>query len=486
MRNHHWPDLVFAGDADSATLSRAVSRGTLRRLGTGMYTGRVDDDPAQVARRNWLRIVEHEYPGAVLADRAVRWGGPDPHGVVTVIHPRWRPLELPGLVVKSRRGTADPATDRPFGERLRIRSPARTMLESLGGRNSNRLSQEELEEWIDQILATQGEPAMNRTRDEARELAHDHGRESAFANLDRLIAAALMTGDARDLQSTELTARAAGRPLDTRRLDLFQGLVNHLAELAPDPLPALPADEPRRTLLPFYEAYFSNFIEGTEFTIDEAAAIVFDHAVPAERPADAHDIVGTHHVVADPTLMRRTPTDPDELVEIIRERHAVLLAGRPEMRPGAFKTRANRAGATLFVAPEAVEGTLRAGFEAGASLIDPFARAAFLMFLVAEVHPFADGNGRVARVLMNAELVSAGEVRIIIPTVYRNNYLAALKAATHNAGFAQLVSVLRFAQRYTARIDFSTRALAEGDLERTNAFRDPNEADDYGIRLVMP
>jgi Fic family protein len=43
------------------------------------------------------------------------------------------------------------------------------------------------------------------------------------------------------------------------------------------------------------------------------------------------------------------------------------------------------------------------------------------MFLVAEVHAFSDGNGRLSRAMMNAELVSAGEQRIIVPPVYRAN-----------------------------------------------------------------
>jgi len=88
--------------------------------------------------------------------------------------------------------------------------------------------------------------------------------------------------------------------------------------------------------------------------------------------------------------------------------------------------------------------------------------------------------------IMNAELSRAGEGRIIIPTVYRNNYLAALKAASHNSNFDSLIATLSFAQRYTARIDFSSRASAEAALARTNALRDPNEADAAGIRLLMP
>ena len=46
--------------------------------------------------------------------------------------------------------------------------------------------------------------------------------------------------------------------------------------------------------------------------------------------------------------------------------------------------------------------------------------------------------------------------------------------------------MLRFAQRYTARIDFSTRPVAEDLLTQTHAFRDPRDAEDRGIRLVLP
>ena len=56
-----------------------------------------------------------------------------------------------------------------------------------------------------------------------------------------------------------------------------------------------------------------------------------------------------------------------------------------------------------------------------------------MRLLISEVHPFVDGNGRVARVMMNAELVAAGEERIIITTVLRGNYVAALKAMSLTA-----------------------------------------------------
>ena len=95
-----------------------------------------------------------------------------------------------------------------------------------------------------------------------------------------------------------------------------------------------------------------------------------------------------------------------------------------------------------------------------------------MMFLVSEVHPFADGNGRVARIMMNTELVAAGENRIIVPTVHRNNYL--------------MVRAMDFAQRYTAAVDFSDFERARSILEKTHGFADPNEADAAGIRLLLP
>ena len=64
--------------------------------------------------------------------------------------------------------------------------------------------------------------------------------------------------------------------------------------------------------------------------------------------------------------------------------------------------------------------------------------------------------------------------------------IGALKAASRDDAFEPLVSVLEFAQRYTARIDFTDRTTAERDLARTSALRDPNEAERAGIRLTLP
>jgi fido (protein-threonine AMPylation protein) len=162
------------------------------------------------------------------------------------------------------------------------------------------------------------------------------------------------------------------------------------------------------------------------------------------------------------------------------------MEGRPEMHPGAFKDKPNRAGSTVLVAPDLVAGTLARGFELCRGLSDPFQRAVFMMFLVSEVHPFVDGNGRVARIMMKAELVKAGERRILVPTVFRSNYLSVLEALSQNSRTDTLVRSLDFLQRYSVAIDFSTYEGARRQLEETNALCDPREADAEGIRLKLP
>lgn len=109
-----------------------------------------------------------------------------------------------------------------------------------------------------------------------------------------------------------------------------------------------------------------------------------------------------------------------------------------------------------------------------------------MMFLIAEVHPFSDGNGRCARIIMNAELVANDLARIIIPTIFRDNYLSALKALTHHSRPDALIRTLDFAQKYTSLIDWRDFKIAHNMLITTHAFQDAHMADLEGNRLILP
>jgi fido (protein-threonine AMPylation protein) len=479
---------VFVSDADvTADVSRAVKSGQLRKLGSRLYTRNLTDSPERIVARNLWPLIAKYLPGALIADRTALESRPASDGSVFLISDHKRDIELPGATLRTRKGPPPLESDRPFIGGLRIASPARAFLENMRPSRARTgvartLSAREIEERLDEMLRQSGEAAVQRLRDDARTVANQLGMQQAFHKLDNLIGTLLGTRSVR-LESPVAAARAAGSPYDPHRLDLFQRLFAELAGTAPQTRLARPTDGPA---LPFFEAYFSNFIEGTEFAVDEAEDIVFHGHIPKARPADAHDILGTWKVVSDAQEMSRIPRTFDELTGLLKSRHARIMEGRPDKWPGRFKADPNRAGSTLFVPPDLVEGTLAKGFEIYRALTSPFHRAAFMMFLVSEVHPFADGNGRVARIMMNAELVSAGETRVIVPTVYRNNYLMALKALSQNGITGALIRMMDFAQRYTLAVDFRDLSTARLILDRTHAFADSNEADAAGVRLTLP
>ena len=299
-----------------------------------------------------------------------------------------------------------------------------------------------------------------------------------------LLAAAQGTYQGQQIASKHLSAHVSGSPYDATRSTLFDSISAELSNLAPvvRPVPT----STTQTWLPFFEAYFSNYIEGTRFSVDEAYDIAINNQIPAARPADAHDITATYQIVNDRKLMTQTPRDADEFIDLLQDRHRVLMAGRPGKNPGVFKAAPNYAGMTSFVAPAHVEGTLREGWGRISTIVDPFHRAVMMMFVVSECHPFDDGNGRVARILTNAELFARGQHRIVIPNSYRNNYLAALTAATNNNSVHSLVAVLDFSRQLVSLIDWDDWERCIAQLNESNAFADPGVAELSGQRLRLP
>jgi len=476
--------------ADVAAASRALRRGELRRLARGLYTWNLDEPAAQLLRRRWIDVAALYFPGAVLADRSAVEAHPASDGSVFLDsgpeRARPRPVELPGLTLKPRAGPGPIDGDMRFGP-LHRSGQARTALDNLRPSRARSgvartLGIAELEEWLERIARNRGEDDLLAIRDEARGLASALSAESEQAKLDQLIAALLGSGEAR-LASEPARARSRRRPFDADRVALFEILHASLAELVPAARPEPP--DPGRAFA-FFEAYFSNFIEGTEFEVEEAEEIVFGGVIPEARPEDAHDVLDTFSVVTDPALRTRTPGDADDFAELLRLLNRRILAARPENAPGEWKRRPNRAGGTSFVAPELVPGTLREAWRFYETLPGGLPRGLFAMFAASEVHPFADGNGRVSRLLLNSELSDAGQCRVVIPLCFRDDYLGALRAMSRHGNPEPLLRMAERAQRWASLVEWSTLPAALAQLERTNALLPPDKAEERGLVLRDP
>jgi fido (protein-threonine AMPylation protein) len=138
----------------------------------------------------------------------------------------------------------------------------------------------------------------------------------------------------------------------------------------------------------------------------------------------------------------------------------------------------------VFVAPDLVDGTLRRAYQIVETLPTPTQRGTFTAFVVAEVHPFDDGNGRLARAMMNAQYVAGNEQRAVIPTISRNDYLRASRRLSRQDQPDLFVAYLDRVRRWTTRMDWTSLDGTRRDLERANAFVDANDAEDRGLHLL--
>ncbi len=482
------PEIVFstADSTQSQRISRSVKSGLLRKIAPKLYTSNFTDNDSQIVKRNLYPILGRLFSGALLSHRSALEGRPTDSGDIFLTYSYTKQITLPGIRVHLMKGPGPASTDMPFMNGLFISSRPRAFLENMQiarGRSGpvKNLSKVEIEERLDRICLAQGSSALNTLRDAARELVVPLHMDVPFQKLNAVISAILRTRPANDLSSPAARARSMGLPYDPLRLDLFNSLFAALTQAELPVRKEIRTKEAEIQMLAFFEAYFSNYIEGTEFKISEAYDIIFKNKVPRNRPEDAHDIMGTFRVASGLGRMTSFPETFADFLGLLKSRHHDIMEARPDRIPGSFKEESNRAGETVFVEPELVRGTLSKGFEISSAIMPGLPRAIFIMFLIAEVHPFVDGNGRVARLMMNAELVRMGLSRIIIPTVFRDDYLLALRALSRSCNPSLLIRAMCYVQDFTVRLPMSSYDVAMNALTMSNAFKDPDEA-----RLTLP
>ncbi len=389
-------------------------------------------------------------------------------------------VKLPGITIQFLSGPSPIEGDNKFSGELSASQKARAFLENLQatkklGSESKCLSLPEIEERLEQIIRVNGEVEINKLRDQARGISEQLGMQQEFEKLNRLISALLTTKTSKILSSPLAKARAFGKPYDPSRMELFETLFRELKQIE------FPYREEKNTTptsfrnFAFFESYFSNYIEGTVFEIDEAKQIIQTNKPIPARNDDSHDVLGTYQIVSNKKEMEITPSTPEAFLKIIAFRHSILLSARVDKNPGLFKDKNNFAGSTAFVDYNLVRGTLLQSHDFYSALDHPFAKAAYIMFVMSEVHPFLDGNGRIARVMMNAELVKAGQSKIIIPTVFREDYMGALKKFTKQRKCDTYIKMLQHAQAFSANVYSENMDDMQAYLTSCNAFNEDSD-----------
>jgi len=476
----HLQEIIFTDKALSPQIVKWEKAGLVKKIAPRIYSGKLEDTAEALIRRNLFAILGRQYPNAVISHRSAFELRPTETGDFFLTYSYTKKISLPGVTVHFLEGKGPVEGDRHFMGELYLGQQARTFLENLQisrreGPQSKTLPRKVIEEKLESIIRINGEDAINQLRDQARTIAPELSMEREFERLNRIISALLNTHHSKILVSPAARARALGVPFDAARVQLLEQLFIELQQCTFKSRPDRNTSVPSFANFAFFESYFSNYIEGTIFKVAEAKEIIETQKPLPTRNADSHDILGTYNLVSSRQEMRIVPTSGDHLLEILEYRHRVLLSARPEKQPGLFKDRDNFAGQTTFVAPELVRGTLLKGFDFYKVINSPLGKALFMMFLVSEVHPFLDGNGRIARIMMNADLVASGESKIIIPTVYRDDYIGALRRLTRRSEPDAYIRMMERAHEFSENVYGNNRDEMEAYLQSCNAFLEDTE-----------
>lgn len=482
------PEVVFSSSdsAVSKQISKLVKTGKLKKIAPRIYTSNLLDAPETIIRRNLYYILGDLYPGAVMSHRSAIEFKPTDTGNIYITYSYTKKISLPGVTLNFLEGPEAIEGDNPLSGELYASQLERALLENLQvsrkqGSESKAIPMMAIEDKLEMELKVNGEEGLNKLRDKAKAIAKQLNMDREYQTLNKMVSALLTTQPSKILTSPVAMARALGNPYDPARLQLFDKLFTELKQYEFQILMDPNSSQSSFENFAFFEAYFSNYIEGTEFEIEDAKQIVATGIPMNSRNDDSHDVLGTYKIVSNRNEMNIIPSDAKALIDMLLRRHKILLSQRTSKKPGQFKDQNNRAGDSHFVDYTLVRGTLIKGFDFYNALKDPFSRAAFIMFLISEVHPFLDGNGRIARVMMNAELVNKGMAKIIIPTVYRDDYLGALRRLTRNEDPSAYIKMLQRAHQFSSMIHSDDMDEMQRLLEKSNAFKEHDEA-----RLKFP
>ena len=473
-------DLIFSSTSNKSLarqLQRKTAGGELQRLGAGIYAP-AEISPEEVAslvRRNWQKIAAKVAPEAAVSHKSAIKSGIHSEDIITLSHPTIynKQIKFPGLSFVMIKGSSFLPGDMRLPEHsLFWASRPRTILENLGKKSISRIGRNEIENLLTDILNASGEVKLNEIRDAAKLLAPLMGMEKELATLQTLIGALLGTHACGKLKTKEGQLVALGKPVDKIQQERMEILAAYLRTASLPEIKDIASSGMAKIHSALIESYFSNYVEGIKFDIHEAEEIVLQDKIIPSRPKDSHDVLGVFRLALNSPTRNAPPPPGEEFFNSLKQWHEQMLQRRPEVNPGELKNQANYAGTTKFVEPAMVRETFEVCSGIALSIPEGLARAIFYGFLISDIHPFEDGNGRISRLMMNAELSRVGLCRVIIPTLFHLQYVDCAKQLTRYNDPAGYVKTIALMAQWTAQFNYADLPKLILDLTKTNAFEE--------------
>lgn len=182
--------------------------------------------------------------------------------------------------------------------------------------------------------------------------------------------------------------------------------------------------------------YHSNAIEGSTLTLRDTQLVLEGLSPSAGKPLrELYE--ARNHDRALRLMEQWAEAGPKPITEDqLRQVHRTIMTEIDDTGAGHYRTGRVLITGTRFVPPgsqkfaELLPRLLELSQGSGHLIL----RAAELHDNLVAVHPFADGNGRTARLMMNLLLLQHGYPLTIIPVERRPEYLAALESANTGDG----------------------------------------------------
>jgi len=179
--------------------------------------------------------------------------------------------------------------------------------------------------------------------------------------------------------------------------------------------------------------YHSNAIEGSTLTRRETEIVLHEGLTVGGKTLREHlEAVNHKHAIDFVEALAR---EVEPLTEHnLRQIHVLVLKGIDDEEAGRYRRGQVRISGSEYVPPDpsAVLGLMRDFFAwliGEAQSLSPVERAALAHFRLVDIHPFTDGNGRTARLLMNLILLLAGYPPAVVRNEDRLAYYTALDQA---------------------------------------------------------
>ena len=229
---------------------------------------------------SWPIVVSHCFKTSVISYRTALEFKPSPQNCIYLVSKSRKHVTIGGVEFKLIRGRVESSGNRKALMGANVSCKERAFLELLirprkVPQDDRYLDLEVIEEKLLEILDNEGEEGLNLFRDRAKDISIELNLSPSFKELSRIIST-LLGSRSSSLKSPKAISRAGKLPVDTDRISLFLSLAAHMETITyPRILNQFETFEHIGNKA-FFESYFSNYIEGTEFLIEEAEEIIFE------------------------------------------------------------------------------------------------------------------------------------------------------------------------------------------------------------------